>query len=328
MVDYHYTDFDELDELGNLPYIRNMPADRQRASKKQRPKNKPKSDVAELVAEQADGQESFDFTYNASRHEREWIINSLGGFYEGHWLDDVLRLIKGGKEAHVYQCQANPSVSGLSQPFLAAKVYRPRRFRNLRNDKMYREGRDLLDSDGRLITNEGMLHAIHRKTGYGLDLLHASWIEHEYSALRLLHAAGADVPLPLERGDNAILMAYIGDEGMPAPTLNSVNLDPDEAAPLFERVLRNIEIMLAQERVHGDLSAYNILYWQGQITLIDFPQVVEPGVNRNAFKSFERDVVRICEYFARQGVRCSPRKIAVDLWTSYGYRLDDCLMGG
>jgi RIO kinase 1 len=322
MANHHYTDLDKLEELENLPFIRNMPATRQRAGKKRRSVNKPKGSSAELVAEQADGQENFNFTYNASRHEREWILNSLGGFHEGRWLDDVLRLIKGGKEAHVYQCQANPSVAGLRQPLIAAKVYRPRRFRNLKNDHVYRQGRALLDSDGRLITDNGMLHAIHRRTGYGLDLLHSSWIEHEYSALSVLHAAGADVPLPLERGDNAILMDYIGDEGVPAPTLNSINLAPDEARSLFERVLRNIEIMLAQGRVHGDLSAYNILYWQGEITLIDFPQVVEPQVNHNAFKIFERDVVRVCEYFARQGVRSSPRKIAVDLWTSYGYQLD------
>jgi hypothetical protein len=57
----------------------------------------------------SDRRENFSFTYQASRHEGEWIENSLVGFYDEHWLDDVLRLVQGGKEAHVYQCLANPS---------------------------------------------------------------------------------------------------------------------------------------------------------------------------------------------------------------------------
>jgi len=314
-------DFDELEDFESLPPIRNVPPTRSRVDRKRR--SKPRSDKTGSITEQAllelvEGHENFDFSYAASRHEREWILNSLGGFFEGQWLDDVLRLVKGGKEANVYQCLANSSVEGLIQPYIAAKVYRPRQFRNLRNDHMYREGRNLLDSDGRLITDDGMLHAIHCRTTYGLDLLHTSWIEHEYNSLQVLHVAGADVPMPLERGSNAILMAYVGEELTPAPTLNSVDLEPEEAGLLFERVIHNVELMLANNLIHGDLSSFNILYWQGEITLIDFPQVVAPRINSNAFRIFERDVVRICEYFNRQGVRSSPKKIARDLWKAHG----------
>jgi RIO kinase 1 len=321
MSNHHpYPDFDELEDFGGLPPIRNMPLTRTHTKRK--PSSKPNLGQAPGAPEETlvelEEEEKFDFTYAASRHERQWILDSLGGFYEGRWLDDVLRLVKGGKEAHVYQCLANPSVEGLRQPYIAAKVYRPRRFRNLRNDHVYREGRNLLDSDGRLITDDGMLHAIHRRTSYGMDLLHTSWIEHEYNALQVLHAAGADVPKPLERGNNAILMAYVGDEWTPASTLNSVDLESEEADPLFERVLHNVELMLANNLIHGDLSAFNVLYWQGEITLIDFPQVVEPQVNSQAFRIFERDIVRICEYFSRQGVRSSPKKIVKELWAAYG----------
>jgi len=136
-----------------------------------------------------------------------------------------------------------------------------------------------------------------------------------------LHAAGAEVPLPYEMSDNAILMGYIGDDVSAAPTLNTVTLDPEEVRPLYERLLRNIEIMLAHEIVHGDLSAYNVLYWDGEITLIDFPQVVSPQRNRNAYAIFERDVTRLCEYFISQGLSLNPRRLAADLWTAHGYRV-------
>jgi RIO kinase 1 len=305
---------DDFDELEPDLRIRNVPG-RERGGRNAGAKRRPPKPDQE-IAEQADGQENFNFTYHASRHERGWIVDSLGGFYE-EWLDDVLQLIKGGKEANVYQCQAHPAVNGLARPYIAAKVYRPRRFRNLKNDFLYREGRHHLDQDGRLVKNEGMLHAMSKRTQYGLELLHTSWIEHEFKTMQILHAAGGDVPAPLTGGNNAILMAYIGDDEIPAPTLNSVDLGRKEARQLFERVVYNIELMLAHQRVHADLSAYNILYWEGQITLIDFPQAIDPAENRNAFRIFERDVLRVCEYFTRQGVRVEPRKLADGLWKAH-----------
>ena len=276
--------------------------------------------LAQQVAAQADSQEVFDFTYQASRHERGWIVNSLGGFYEQRWLDDVLRLVKGGKEANVYLTQANESVPGLELPYLAAKVYRPQRFRSLKNDHIYREGRVNLDEDGREITEDGMLHAMRKKTDFGLELLFTSWIEHEVKTMQILYQAGADVPRIYASGNNAILMSYIGDKDLAAPVLHSVRLNVKEARRHFERVLHNIELMLANQRIHGDLSAFNILYWQGEITLIDFPQAIDPQINRNAFRIFERDVIRVCEYFARQGVKSNPRHLANHFWKAHHLR--------
>jgi RIO kinase 1 len=79
--------------------------------------------------------------------------------------------------------------------------------------------------------------------------------------------------------------------------------------------------MLSHHRIHGDLSAYNILYWEGDITLIDFPQVVPPEANPLAWTIFLRDVTRICQYFNSQGVRVNPRKLASELWTSHGHQI-------
>jgi RIO kinase 1 len=121
--------------------------------------------------------------------------------------------------------------------------------------------------------------------------------------------------------NNAILMSYIGDIDLAAPTLQSLDLEHAEAKRLFDRSLSNIDLMLAQDRIHGDLSAYNILYWNGDITLIDFPQVVSPEGNPAAWSIFRRDVTRICQYFASQGVKSNPRKLSADLWASHGYRI-------
>jgi RIO kinase 1 len=109
-------------------------------------------------------------------------------------------------------------------------------------------------------------------------------------------------------------MEYIGDEGMAAPTLIDVRLTAGEAPALFERLLHNVGVLLQAGWVHGDLSAYNVLYWGGAITLIDFPQVVDARANLEARAIFGRDVARVCAYFARYGVRADPRQLARDLW--------------
>lgn len=261
----------------------------------------------------------FQFTYKAARFEEAWLLDSLVEIAEQQWISDVLRKVKGGKEASVYLCRAGAEIPDAD--LVAAKVYRPRILRNLRNDGLYREGRADLDEQGRRIIDTGKQHAMEKKTEFGRELLHQSWISYEFTTLRALQAAGADVPEPFVMSHNAIVMEYVGSLGMAAPALNEIGLDPAEAQDLFERTLRNIDLLLAQARIHGDLSAYNILYWEGDIRLIDFPQVVSPNDNRHAFTIFRRDLQRVCQYFASQGVDCDPEALAQDMWTARGYLL-------
>ncbi len=229
-----------------------------------------------------------------------------------------MRLIKGGKEASVYQCLADES-SG--QIFLAAKVYRPRQFRNLKNDHVYREGRDYLDENGHIIHDKRASYAIQKKSAYGLRLSHASWIEHEVKTMQILLDAGADIPVPFASADNAILMTFFGDEFTAAPTLNEVSLNMPEAKSLFDRVMFNVELMLGHNRIHADLSAYNILYWEGEICLIDFPQAIDPRQNLHAWPIFLRDVTRVCQYFSKYGIELDSFNLASTLWENNGFSL-------
>lgn len=272
----------------------------------------------DFVASQDDSAHNFKFTYKAARFEEWWLLDSLGDFYEHGWISDVLTRIKGGKEASVYLCRSGAALDGR---LVAAKVYRPRSLRNLKNDAQYRAGRMDLDQDGRVIFDDRSLHAIKKRTAFGEELRHQSWIAYEFQTLQNLQALGADVPMPYTMAENAILMGYVGDLQQPAPTLNTLSLDLDEAAVLFKRVLHNIDLMLTAERIHGDLSAYNILYWNGEIALIDFPQVVQPDSNPAAWSIFQRDVERVCRYFTDRGMDISAHRLATDLWTAHGRRI-------
>ena len=193
--------------------------------------------------------------------------------------------------------------------------------RNLKNDAIYRTGRTDLDEDGTALFREADMKAIMQRSKYGEELRHTSWIAYEFKTLEILREAGADVPEPYAMLKNSILMEYIGEEGRAAPTLNTVTLDRDEARPLFDRVILNLDLLLSIGRIHADLSAYNILYWDGDITLIDFPQVVHVEANPAAWTIFQRDVTRVCQYFKSQGVKCDARRLAANLWTSHGHRI-------
>jgi RIO kinase 1 len=285
----------------------------------------PRRSRSQIVAELAEptGLEAgFTTTYQPARYEAEWLLSSLRMFYDEQLITDVLAQVKGGKEASVYRCAAHPTTG---ETLLAAKVYRPRMFRNLRNDKMYRDGRAILASDGRAVkkTDHRIMRAVGKKTAFGVQVQHTSWLMYEYTTMERLHRAGAAVPRPYAAAENAILMTYYGDEGRAAPTLNEVRLPEAEAAALFQEVLRNIELLLQHGLIHGDLSAYNILYWQGRVVLIDFPQVSDISANGNSDFILRRDIERVCEYFARQGVRCNPAAITRDLWQRFGALADE-----
>ena len=75
--------------------------------------------------------------------------------------------------------------------------------------------------------------------------------------------------------------------------------------------------MLACHRVHADFSAYNVLYWEGQFKIIDFPQAVDPRINPDAPALFVRDVERLCQYFARYHIQQDAFELANELWSRY-----------
>lgn len=280
-----------------------------------KPKKSRREVATALCERDAAGKDERTFTptVNATSEEMAWVIEHLGQFYHGKLIADVARRVKGGKEAYVYCCTGHPD-SG--RDLIAAKLYRPRKFRNLKDTTQYQQGRAVLHADGSPVGSRDwrLLKAIAGKSRVGLAAAQTSWLMHEFALMQKLHAAGADVPEPIGHNEYALLMEYVGDDTMPAPALIDVKLEQAEARTLFDRVLWNVEAMLGCGWVHGDLSAYNVLYWLGEITIIDFPQVVDPNTNPDARFIFRRDVERVCKYFARYDVEADARRVAEGLW--------------
>lgn len=263
-----------------------------------------------------DGGEERMASRACSENEQAWLQANLGVFHRDSLIVDVLGRVKGGKEANVYCCRAHPS-TGLE--LIAAKIYRPRAHRTMRNDAIYREGRLALDEQGKGIVRDARVaRAMARKTAYGVELLTFGWIEHEHEVMRRLSDAGADVPRPVAHVGAAILMEYLGDPVRPAPTLDGVRFaSRAHAHEVFERLMWHVELMLEHGWVHGDLSAYNVLVDRGRAVVIDFPQTVLAARNANADRLLHRDVARVCSYFERYGLRADAPGIAADLWARY-----------
>ena len=244
-------------------------------------------------------------------NDDEAEATALDHFLGEGLVTDVVRIIKTGKEASVHLCRANRSTTG--EDLLAFKVYHPLDRRDFRDESIYR--------DGEWIKERRVRVALKKKTRFGREVQGALWVMREWETLRTLSDAGAPVPRPLAATEDAILMTYVGDLEAPASQLRSVRPSREEARDLFEQVMRAIELLLIRNVIHGDLSAYNVLVWEGRAVVIDLHQAVDPRKNRHAEAMLQRDVDRVCEHFERVGVTSSPSRIASDLWN--GWRFAD-----
>lgn len=258
-------------------------------------------------------QGEFNPSFLIARRDADWLLSSLAVFYQQRLITDVVAQAASGKEATVYVCEAHPA-TGFA--LVAAKIYRPRMFRSLKNDAVYREGRQQRQ-DGKWARPDRARRGRDSTRGR-LDEV-ASWIRQEFVVQLAMHNAGVPVPAPLAQIGNAILMEYIGDDDGPAPRLSDTAIDPDNAAQMCDQLLDAIRLSLAHDTIHGDLSPYNVLIHDAQAYVIDYAQAVDArhGSPEDAMVLLARDVDRICAFFAAYGVRRDAVAITADLWLRY-----------
>jgi RIO kinase 1 len=243
-----------------------------------------------------------------SRDERLENDQALDALLDDGLISEVVGVIRSGKEATVYACRPRES-SG--REYVAAKVYKALDKRGFRNDALYQPGRD------RQLTGQ-VRRALANKSRQGRLVQFAMWLGAEFETLSLLHGAGADVPEPIASRGSTLLMEFIGgDDGAPAPMLSRITMEPDRARECLRGVLENVALWLRNDRIHGDLSPYNILYRAGRVVAIDFPQAIDPRFHPNAREMLTRDLENVCGYFERLGVYADPHRLAAEMWRRY-----------
>lgn len=239
----------------------------------------------------------------AERPVPEWLITES---YE----ERRLGTLKSGKEAEVFLVER---VASTGSCFLAHKRYRPRHpgqgeLRELgfskgtiyRADSVYRTGWNLNARDRR---------AVEKNTEHGQEVRAAAWPINELQMLRRAWACGASVPYPVDLLDDGVLMQFCGDGQVAAPRLVDARLDAAGLASAWSQLVDNLRLLTQVGVVHADLSVYNLLWWQGRVVVIDFPQAVDVIVNPAAPGLLHRDLVNVATWFGRRGVRIDVERV-------------------
>lgn len=224
--------------------------------------------------------------------------SGLQSLYEDAYITDVVRMIRRGKEASVYLCKKGNEL-------LAAKVYTDLKVRSFRNDTQYR--------DGRFIGSKRMEKAIEQHTRTGVDAQQALWIAEEFRQLKFLHEHEIPVPNPVAISGRVILMEFIGDENSEAARISEADLDTHQLRIAFKQSISILKKIIVCGRIHGDYSTFNLLWWNNQVIVIDFPQVVEIQRNYNARELLRRDVHSLCTSFSKLGLYLNEEKILLEI---------------
>jgi RIO kinase 1 len=216
--------------------------------------------------------------------------DGLSHLVEEGIIDAVHARLMSGKEATVYIVEREGHLG-------AAKVYKARDERTFKKTASYVEGRNQT-------RNSRDRRAMQKKSAYGRGLIEDNWQDMEFHALRAAFDAGVRVPEPYFLYENVLFMELIVDgAGAPASRLADFTFTAEEATALHQEVFLQVKALLGTGRIHGDLSAYNVLMAAGGPTIIDLPQVVEVAGNNNARQILRRDLRNLTEHLARYDAR-------------------------
>ncbi|GLH03723.1 Serine/threonine-protein kinase RIO1 [Gryllus bimaculatus] len=142
-----------------------------------------------------------------------------------------------------------------------------------------------------------------------------TWAEKEIRNLSRLHSAGIVVPQPILLRSHVLLMQFVGHNGWPAPKLKDADLTTSRACKLYrECVIMMWKMFNKSKLVHADLSEFNLLYYEGQIYVIDVSQSVEND-HPHALEFLRKDCTNINEFFRKKDVATMTVKELFDFIT-------------
>ncbi len=185
-------------------------------------------------------------------------------------LDEINGVISTGKEANVYWALQPDGTD------VAIKIYRIATF-NFKRITLYLEG------DPRFTRIP--------KARSGLI---TAWASKEFKNLQRAQSAGVRVPQPIHVQRNILVMEFIGEDGLPAPTMQKHA--PEDPEQTRTTILEGVSKLYHDASlVHADLSEYNIMLWDGPV-FIDISQAVVLD-HPHSEMFFERDLRNILAYF-------------------------------
>lgn len=192
---------------------------------------------------------------------------------------DVLHQINAGKEASIY-------LATWREHAIILKVYR------------------IHQSCNKISKKHGYSSAASAKRTHNVLAMMEDLAVKEFDLLMRCFRAGVHVPTPIGRVGQYLTMRFIGDGDMPAPQLRNVELQ--KPGQVLDQILDDYLVMYRDvNSVHGDLSEYNILWWDNRPWIIDIPQA-EPVDKHCDMMRIEavlrRDLENLLGYFESYNV--------------------------
>ena len=193
-------------------------------------------------------------------------------------LDEVNGVVNAGKEARVYWGKNKEGND------LAVKIY-------LTTSAEFRKGMfKYIEGDYRF---KGIKHDTR-------SMIFA-WAQKEFRNLEQAFRAKVRVPKPVAVKNNVLVMEFIGQDGVNAPSLKEQA--PDDPEKVYGVLLTFLERLYRKaDLVHGDLSEYNIMMWKGKPVIFDVAQAVPTSHPMAAF-FLRRDLTNVSRFFSRLGIK-------------------------
>ncbi|MEZ4692025.1 MAG: RIO1 family regulatory kinase/ATPase [Ignavibacteria bacterium] len=140
----------------------------------------------------------------------------------------------------------------------------------------------------------------------GINAHQILWVNEEFRQMKFLYEAGIPVPRPIASSGLVVVMEFIGEDEEAAPRISDLTMKEEEAREAFSQSLNILEKIVSTGRIHGDYSAYNLLWNKGKAVVIDFPQVVNFISNTSAKELLRRDISSLFKSFKKYRFRDLP----------------------
>ncbi len=155
-----------------------------------------------------------------------------------------------------------------------------------------------------------------RKSGGFIKQIN-DWTRFEYNFLSKAYNLGINTPEPIRCYENIIVMKFIGSENNPSKlAVKDSNFDIEKWYELIKKFIVN---MAKNGMIHGDLSPYNILNYNGEPFIIDFSQSLK--LSSSTINFLLRDINNINNWFL--SLNYKNIKEAKDILEEIGWKDDN-----
>lgn len=128
------------------------------------------------------------------------------------------------------------------------------------------------------------------------------WAERGFKNLKRLRKANINCPDAISLKKHVLVMTFLGSDSCPAPQLKEAKLEGDQLRRSYEQVVDIMTRMYKEcDLIHGDLSEYNLLWYNDQVYVIDVSQSMftsHPNANGFLF----RDCKNVHEFYRKSGL--------------------------